>query len=108
MQKIEQGILARLQRRFAELRDELLAASHEFAKSENRDWGQAERLFAASKKVDDLCRSVLTPVSDDATEEISLPRVDVNGAWTAHSADRKSRKKSKEDYPKYSVRSNAL
>jgi len=106
MKKVEQGITERIQRHFAELRDELLAASQEFAKSENHDWRQAERLFAASKKVDELCRSVLTPATDDATDQVRV--LAVNGADTAHSADRKSRKKSKKDYPQYTVRSGAL
>jgi hypothetical protein len=106
MEKVEQGITERIQRRFAELRDELLVASQEFAKSQNHDWGQAERLFAASKKVDELCLSVLTPAIDHATEEVWVSPV--NRADTAHSADRKSRKKSKKDYPQYTVRSDAL
>jgi hypothetical protein len=108
MEKVEQGITERIQRRFAELRDELLAASQEFAKSENHDWGQAERLFAASKKVDELCCSVVTPVTDHATDQLSVPPAAVNGVDTVHSADRKSRKKSKKDYPQYTVRSDAL
>jgi hypothetical protein len=108
MLELEHGIVSKIKRRFAELRDELLAASQEFAKSEKHDWGQAERLFAASKKVDELCRSVLGPVSDSATEQVSVPHVNINGARTTHSADRTSRKKSKKDYPKYTVRSGAL
>jgi hypothetical protein len=108
MREIEQRLLGRIQRRFAELRDELLTASQEFAKSENRDWEQAERLFAASKTVDELCRSVLTPVSDHRVERFSVSHADVNGAETAHSVDRKSPRKSKKDYPQYAVRSGAL
>jgi hypothetical protein len=107
MQEIERRIHEKIERRFTELRDELLAASHELAKSENRDWGQAERLFAASKKVDELCRSILTAASDDTTKHI-VSRVNVNGAAAVHSADRKSQKKSKKDYPKYALRSDAL
>jgi hypothetical protein len=108
MEKVEQGITERIHRRFAELRDELLAASQEFAKSENHDWGHAERMFAASKKVDELCRSVLTAVTEDATDQLSVSPAAENGADTVHSADRTSRKKSKKDYPQYTVRSGAL
>jgi hypothetical protein len=108
MRETEQRVLHKIQRRFTELRDELLAASHEFAKSENRDWERAERLFAASKRVDELCRSVLTPVSDHGIERVSVSHADVNGAETAHSADSRLRKKSKRDYPQYTVRSGTL
>jgi hypothetical protein len=96
----------KIQQRFGELRNELLAASQEFAKSENHDWAQAERLFTASKRVDELCRSVLTPISDQRIERV--PYANVNGAETAHSTDSKSRRKSKKDYPKYALRSGAL
>ena len=108
MEKVEQPIVERIQRRFAELRDELLAASQEFAKSESHNWGQAERMFAASKKVDELCRSVLTPATEHATDQASVSPAAVDGADTVHSADRTSRKKSKKDYPQYTVRSGAL
>ena len=108
MQEIEQRIFDRIQRCFTELRDELLAASHEFAKSENHDWAKAERFFAASKKVDELCRSVLAPITDEPTEQVTLSRTDVNGAERSDSANYKFRKKSKKDYPKYTVRSDAL
>ena len=72
MQKIERGLLGNIQQRFSQLRDELLAASNEFAKSENRDWEQAERLFAASKRVDELCRNVLRPLGDEKTEQSAV------------------------------------
>ena len=108
MQEIEQRIRGKIERRFTELRDELLAASHELAKSENRNWEQAERLFTASKKVDELCRDVLVPTMNATAEQTSVSSVNVNGAATLASADRKSRKKSKKDYPKYAVRSDAL
>src|SRR5436309_2186072 len=98
----------RIERLFHELRDQLLAASHQLAKSDTHDWPQAERLFAASKRVDELCRNVLTPVNDNLTEQVSVAHADINGAETRHSADRKSRKKSKKDYPQYAVRSGAL
>src|SRR5207248_2323097 len=107
MQKIEQGILARVQRRFAELRDELLAASHELAKSQSPDWAQAERLFAASKQVDDLCRAVLTTEGSDQNGQLHRLSAHANGAPALRSPDRTSRK-SKRDYPKYVVRSDAL
>jgi hypothetical protein len=107
MKEIERQILGKVERCFTELRDELLAASHEFAKSENHDWAKAERFFAASKKVDELCRSVLTPTTASVTEQVNVSRPDVNGAETTR-ADGKSKKKSKKDYPKYSVRSGAL
>jgi hypothetical protein len=108
MEDIERQILSKLERQFDELRDELLAASQEFAKSENHDWNEAERLFAASKRVDELRRTVLTPASDNPTGQVSILRADVNGAGTRHSAGGKSGKKSKKDYPKYTVRSDAL
>lgn len=107
MKEIERQVLGKVERRFTELRDELLAASHEFAKSENHDWAKAERFFAASKKVDELYRSVLTPIAGSATEQVNVSRADVNGAQTTL-PDGKSKKKSKKDYPKYSVRSDAL
>jgi hypothetical protein len=108
MLQIEQQIFGKIQRRFAELRDELLTASNEFAKSEKPNWAQAERLFAASKTLDAVCRNVLTPVSGHESEHMSVPEADANGAGAAHLADRSSRKKSKKDYPKYAVRSDAL
>jgi hypothetical protein len=108
MGELEDRFLGKIERHFAELRDELLTASHEFAKSENRDWGKAERLFAASKRVDELCRTVLAPITDEPMEQVRLSRTDVNGAGRSDSANRKSRKKSKKDYPKYTVRSDAL
>src|SRR5213080_2526446 len=104
MKEIERHVLTKVERRFTELRDELLAASHEFAKSENHDWAKAERFFAASKKVDELWRSVLTPIASSTTDQMNISRADVNGAETTP-ADGKSKKKSKKDYPKYSVRS---
>jgi hypothetical protein len=107
MGEIERQILGKVERCFTELRDELLAASHEFAKSENHDWAKAERFFAASKKVDELSRSVLTPIAGSSTEHVNISRADVNGA-EATAAVGKSKKKSKKDYPKYSVRSGAL
>jgi hypothetical protein len=108
MAHIEREGLTKIERHFVELRDVLLIASQEFAKSENHNWEQAERLFAASKKVDELCRSVLKPVRDDSMEGVGAPKGEVNGAETAHSTDRKSGRKSKKDYPKYTVRSDAL
>jgi hypothetical protein len=107
MKEVERQVLGKVQRCFTELRDELLAASHEFAKSENHDWAKAERFFAASKKVDELWRSVLTPTTGGATEQVNVSRADINGAETTP-ADGKSKKKSRKDYPKYSVRSDAL
>lgn len=108
MQDIERKLLSKLEGQFVELRDELLAASQEFAKSEKHNWEKAERLFNASKKVDELCRGVLTPAADLATDAASASRVDANGSDTAHSADHKPRNKSKKDYPQYTVRSGAL
>jgi hypothetical protein len=108
MQEIERRILGKIERRFAELRDELLAASQDFAKSESRDWAQAEQLFIASKKVDDLCKSILTPPEAEQTRHVSITKTRVNGALTSHSAERGSWKKSKKDYPKYAVRSDSL
>jgi hypothetical protein len=107
MKEIERQVIGKVERCFTALRDELLAASHEFAKSENHDWAKAERFFAASKKVDELWRSVLTPTTGSATEQVNVSRADVNGAETTP-VDDKSKKKSKKDYPKYSVRSGAL
>jgi hypothetical protein len=106
--EVEQPTLDKIERRFAELRDELLAASHEFAKSEHHDWEQAERLFVASKKVDELCRSVLTRISEQPTEGSEASQSGVNGAGMRPSSGPKSRKKSKKDYPQYKVRSDAL
>jgi hypothetical protein len=108
MAHIEREALTKIERQFVELRDVLLSASQEFAKSENHDWEQAERLFAASKKVDELCRNVLTPFSDHQIEQVSPSEMDLNGAETRYPADSRSRKKSKKDYPKYTVRSGAL
>ncbi len=108
MREIEQRAFGKIERRFAELRDELLTASQEFAKSESHDWTQAERLFAASKKVDELCKSVLTPISGDDPGRADIPLGDVNGAPISHSINRASRKKSNRDYPKFAVRSDAL
>jgi hypothetical protein len=108
MQEIEQRGLGKIERRFAELRDELLAASHEFAKSENRDWARAEVLFAASKKVDELCKSVLTPPESEEIGQVSVTHSRANGAPALHSPDRGSRKRSKKDYPKYVMRSDSL
>jgi len=108
MQEIERRILGKIERRFAELRDELLAASQDFAKSESRDWAQAERLFIASKEVDELCKSILTPPEGGEIGHVSVTHARVNGAPTSRSADRGSRKKSKKDYPKYAVRSDSL
>lgn len=108
MREIEQRGLGKIERRFAELRDELLAASHEFAKSESRDWARAELLFAASKKVDELCKSLLTPTEGEEIGHIGVTHTRVNGAPASRSAEGGSRKKSKKDYPKYAVRSDSL
>jgi hypothetical protein len=108
MREVEQQLFGKIERRFAELREELLTASHEFAKSQNPDWAQAERLFAASRKVDELWRSVLTPVSGDEPSRIDIPQGNANGAPISHSIDRAPRKKSKKEYPKFAVRSDAL
>jgi hypothetical protein len=107
MEQIEREIMGKIQRRCAELRDELLAASQEFAKSQNHDWDRAERLFTASKKVDELCRSVLVPSTDYAIDQVPVSR-EPDGDGTVNQADRPSRKKSKKDYPQYTVRSGAL
>jgi hypothetical protein len=107
MQKIEQAILSRVQKRFAELRDELLTASQEFAKSENPNWAQAERLFTASKQVADLWQGLLIAERPDENGQLHRSSMHGNGAPTLRSADRTSRK-SKTDYPKYVVRSDAL
>jgi hypothetical protein len=107
MQRIEQAILSRVQKRFAELRDELLAASHELAKSESPNWAQAERLFAASRQVADLCQAVLMAGGRDENEQLHRSSGHGNGAPALRSADRTFRK-SRRDYPRYVVRSDAL
>lgn len=107
MEDIERNILSKLERQFGELRDELLAASQEFARSENHDWNEAERLFNASKRVDELCRSALAPSAQHPIDKVTLSR-ESNGDGSADQADRRPRKKSKKDYPQYTVRSGAL
>jgi hypothetical protein len=103
MGEIERQILSKLGLKFGELRDELLAASQEFARSENHNWNEAERLFTASKKVDELCRSVLA-----STTQHAIDQGQSNGVDSAYQADQRPRKRSKKDYPKYTVRSGAL
>jgi hypothetical protein len=104
MKEIEQRVFIKIERRFGELRDELLAASQKLAKSESHDWTRAERLFTASKEVDELCRTVLTP----AIGAHNILRIDENGGPVSAPPDRASRSRSKKDYPKYAVRSGAL
>src|SRR5260370_16652113 len=108
MREIEQRAFGKIERRFAELRDELLTASQEFAKSESHDWTQAERLFAASKKVDELCKSVLTPISGDDPGRADIPLGDVNGAPISHSINRASPKNPNKHSPKLPLRSPTL
>ena len=100
---------SRIQRLFGELRDQLLAASHESAKSEKRDWAQAEHFFSASKKVDELCRSVLRHMSEAGLNDSASSSPETNGTTSApYSRQRTSKRNQKKDYPKYSVRSDAL
>jgi hypothetical protein len=93
------------ERLFHGLRDSLLSLSHEAAKSEERNWENAERFFSLSKKVDQLRRELSINTADapartfadgDNKRRTHSPRQDV------------ARRKSKKDYPKYAVRSDVL
>jgi hypothetical protein len=97
----------RIERLFEELRDHLLAASQESAKSQQRDWAQAELFFAASKRVDELRRSILHPAME-ADDARAARAAATEGVSSAQTGDRGSRRRSKKDYPKYAVRSNTL
>jgi hypothetical protein len=98
---------ARIERLFEELRDQLLAASHESAKSQQRDWARAEHFFSVSKRVDELRRTVLnSPMETDNPTASELGATD--GTKSGNAWDRGVHKKSKKNYPKYAVRSNAL
>jgi hypothetical protein len=107
MAKIYRAEMDQLERLFVELRNGLLEAAQEYAKSEQPDWARAEHFFSASRRVDALCRSVLTdgtsePEEDGRTfaEKPELTRSQKPPAST--------RRKSRSDYPKWSVRSDAL
>jgi len=97
----------RIERLFEELRDQLLAASQESAKSQQRDWVRAEHFFSASKRVDELRRTVLH--SGTEPDDPTAGRVTADESESsAQARDRAGRRKSKKDYPKYAVQSNAL
>ena len=77
MQKIEQAILSRVQRRFTELRDELLATSQDLAKSEKRPTVRTRNVnIAASKQIVDLCQAVLMAGGRDENEQLHRSSVD--------------------------------
>src|SRR5207248_4434713 len=79
----------------------------ESAKSEQRDWTRAEHFFSASKRVDELRRSVLHPATE-ADHSRAAGVVASDGVGSRHAVDRASRRKSKKDYPRYAVRSDGL
>src|SRR5437870_11507058 len=93
------------ERVFEDLRNRLLVLSHACAKDGGENWDKAERMFSLSKKVDQLRRELLTDVSNAtafARAESSQPRE------TASVESGTQRRKSKKDYPKYTVRSDVL
>lgn len=95
----------RLERLFVELRDGLLEAAQKHAKSEQPDWGRAEHFFSASRRVDALCRSVL---ADGTTELQEEGRTIAEKPERSQKQPASIRRKSRNDYPKWSVRSDAL
>jgi hypothetical protein len=102
----EQDGVAATERLFEELRDHLLSLSQKFAKSEQREWETAERFFLLSKKVDQLREQMSLGITNEklnsgiamakSLEEEPPPSLPV------------TRRKSKRDYPKYSISSDVL
>jgi hypothetical protein len=108
MPKIERDAIDRMERLFVELRNGLLETAQEYAKSEQPDWGRAEHFFSASRRVDALCRSILgTDSTSEMDEEERTPAENPN-LTRSERQPVSSRRKSRNDYPKWSVRSDAL
>src|SRR6266536_4357702 len=106
MTELERSMV-RIERLFEELRDQLLAVCHESAKSQQRDWARAEHFFSASKRVDELRRTVLHSATEP--DDPTSGRLAASESESSIQArDRTGRRKSKKDYPKYAVQSNAL
>ena len=93
------------ERMFEDLRNRLLVLSHTCAKDDGGNWDKAERFFSLSKKVDQLRRELSTDISiatAPASAQSSQPRE------TGSLESGTQRRKSKKNYPKYSVRSDVL
>ena len=98
--------VAATEQAFKDLRNRLLSLSQHFAKTEELSWEKAERFFTLSKKVDQLREqmSLAGPEMKSVGEMEPDDRSDAKpttGPWPA-------RRKSKKDYPKYTVRSDVL
>src|ERR1044072_7139973 len=97
--------MAAVDRLFEELRNKLLLLSHGCARADEGNWDTAERFFSLSKKVDQLRRELSaenarTEQSDDSNSDGRQHRQPVESST--------QRRKSKRDYPKYTVRSDVL
>jgi len=98
----------RIARLFVELRDGLLEAAQECARSDQPDWDRAEHFFSGSKRVDALCRSILSsPSTEHPNGEVPTP-ADVADAIQTHVQRSSTGRKSRKDYPKWSVRGDVL
>ncbi len=98
--------IAATEQAFKDLRDRLLSLSQRFAKTEDLSWEKAERFFTLSKKVDQLREQMSMGLS----ETKGTSETQVNDARDAEvmSSVAVMRRKSKKDYPKYTVRSDVL
>src|SRR6266496_3642138 len=101
----QNGVVA-AERGFQELRDRLLSLSQQFAKANGGDWEKAERFFSLSKKVDQL-REQMSITTTEIKSSGKAEAHDIGNAQ-AMSLPAVARRKSKKDYPKYSVHSDVL
>ena len=108
MANIQRAEIDRLQQLFVELRNRLLEAAQEYAKSEQPDWARAEHFFSASRRVDALCRSVLNTDSASGLDEEAPTPAEKPGLIRSQKQPTSTGRKSRNDYPKWSVRSDAL
>jgi hypothetical protein len=102
--------LAKVGKVLEELREELFECSRDCVKDEEQgEWHTAERLFDLAKRADAFRREVRSIVNG-ATSPVVVARSTEKNPRTEATptpAQKPSRKR-QEDYPKYSVRSNAL
>jgi hypothetical protein len=108
MANIQRAEMDQLERLFLELRNRLLEAAQKYAKSDQPDWGRAEHFFSASRRVDALCRSVLSTDSDSEPDEEGRTSAEKPGLIRSQKQPASTGRKSRNDYPKWSVRSDAL
>lgn len=93
-----------------EIREALFDCSREFAKADSdNEWQTAEALFNLAKSADLLRRQITALTNNSPTSSKSSERVTENFEGASQGkANVKPSKKKKEDYPKFSIRNDAL